>query len=727
MAGTKSCRFCGSEELERSENKGELTCCRCGAVLEESGIVEGLQFTESAGGGMSMVGRFVPAGGTGRSFAFGGGETREQALQRGLSNIQSVADSSTAERRQQQQQQQHSPQRCMPTPPSPTTAARPPRRPPPLPPPPAAAAAAAAAAAERLRLSGSQVAAAHRLYLMASQRNFSVGRKGLLVAGACLYAICRRERSPHLLVDFADALQVSVRSLGQMFLKLLRVLHVQVPHIDPSLFIERFALQLNLGSKTQTVAHTAVRLVQAMKRDWIATGRRPMGLCGAALLIAARYHDIQIDAEDVAVAVRISCPTLSKRLYEFRRTAVAQLPAAALGETDLLQLPALPLPPCRLTKKRQQPQQQQQQQLLQDGKKTLSLEDGPVAAAADSAAAADPSAAAAAEPAVAGEPAAEAASGDHGGPSAAAAAAANTGSGAPGAPQAAAAAEREGQKEAAGDEQQRVCSSSDALCNEQPSSGDILSVAGWIVETISASPAAAADAAAGAAAPAAGDAAAATTETPAAESTDGRPAAGHAEADAAAAAAAEPDGEEALQAAEGGDPLADLLRSVRARADELLLPTETQGLPAAASSGEGRAGASGPAAAAAAEAAAAAGEAAEGLEEEDPAESEDGLEDMLLNEHEREAKALIWDDLTRDIMPEVHRRLRQRKQKEREQQQNQNKRRRPQAQRNAALAAAATAAESVRLSLERKGKGLAQRIDEEALEALFAARKVIEP
>ncbi|CDJ68688.1 hypothetical protein ENH_00056790 [Eimeria necatrix] len=431
-----------------------------------------------------------------------------------------------------------------------------------------------------------------------------------------------------------------------MFLKLLRVLHVQVPHIDPSLFIERFALQLNLGSKTQTVAHTAVRLVQAMKRDWIATGRRPMGLCGAALLIAARYHDIQIDAEDVAVAVRISCPTLSKRLYEFRRTAVAQLPAAALGETDLLQLPALPLPPCRLTKKRQQQQQQQQQQ-LQDGKKTLSLEDGPVAAAADSAAAAGPAAEAAADPAVAGEPAAEAANGDHRGPSAAAAAAANEGAGAPGGPQAAAAAEGEGQKEAAGDEQQRVCSSSDALCNEQPSSGDILSVAGWIVETISASPAAAADAAAGAAAPAAGDAAAAaTTGTPAAESTDGRPAAGHAETGAAAAAAAaEPDGEEALQAAEGGDPLADLLRSVRARADELLLPTETQGLPTAASSGEGRAGACGPAAAAAAaaaEAAAAAGEAAEGLEEEDPEESEDGLEDMLLNEHEREAKALIW-------------------------------------------------------------------------------------
>lgn len=45
-------------------------------------------------------------------------------------------------------------------------------------------------------------------------------------------------------------------------MKLLRVLHVQVPQVDPSLFLERFAAQMNLGEKVQSVAQTAVRLVQ---------------------------------------------------------------------------------------------------------------------------------------------------------------------------------------------------------------------------------------------------------------------------------------------------------------------------------------------------------------------------------------------------------------------------------------------------------------------------------
>ena len=45
-------------------------------------------------------------------------------------------------------------------------------------------------------------------------------------------------------------------------MKLLRVLHVQVPHVDPSLFLDRFAAQLNFGDRAQQIAQTAVRLVQ---------------------------------------------------------------------------------------------------------------------------------------------------------------------------------------------------------------------------------------------------------------------------------------------------------------------------------------------------------------------------------------------------------------------------------------------------------------------------------
>ena len=50
---------------------------------------------------------------------------------------------------------------------------------------------------------------------------------------------------------------------------------------DPCLYIHRFAHKLEFEDKTHEVSMTALRLVSRMKRDWMAQGRRPSGLCGA--------------------------------------------------------------------------------------------------------------------------------------------------------------------------------------------------------------------------------------------------------------------------------------------------------------------------------------------------------------------------------------------------------------------------------------------------------------
>ena len=65
---------------------------------------------------------------------------------------------------------------------------------------------------------------------------------------------------------------------------------MELPLIDPSLFIYRFCNRLEFNEKTHQVSMTALRLLQRMKLDWMCYGRRPASLCGAAILIAARYH-----------------------------------------------------------------------------------------------------------------------------------------------------------------------------------------------------------------------------------------------------------------------------------------------------------------------------------------------------------------------------------------------------------------------------------------------------
>ncbi|KAL5670727.1 hypothetical protein ACJX0J_022948, partial [Zea mays] len=68
--------------------------------------------------------------------------------------------------------------------------------------------------------------------------------------------------------------------------------------VDPSLFIHRFT-KLLLGRRNNDVSDTALCIVASMKRDWMQTGRKPSGLCGAALYIAALSHGCNYTKADI--------------------------------------------------------------------------------------------------------------------------------------------------------------------------------------------------------------------------------------------------------------------------------------------------------------------------------------------------------------------------------------------------------------------------------------------
>ena len=80
---------------------------------------------------------------------------------------------------------------------------------------------------------------------------------------------------------------------------IVQALCINIPAMDPCLYVMRFAHKLEFGDKTHQVSMTALRLVSRMKKDWIHFGRRPSGLCGAALLIASRLHEFCRTVTDV--------------------------------------------------------------------------------------------------------------------------------------------------------------------------------------------------------------------------------------------------------------------------------------------------------------------------------------------------------------------------------------------------------------------------------------------
>uniref|UniRef100_A0A674DY37 B-related factor 1 n=1 Tax=Salmo trutta TaxID=8032 RepID=A0A674DY37_SALTR len=271
---SRVCKNCGGTDIDVDQARGDAVCMGCGSVLEDNVIVSEVQFMETGGGGSSAVGQSVAGDASGRNPTFGEGfctgvgrESQAQSLQNGRRQINTLGH--------QLQLNQH----CLDT--------------------------------------------AFNFYKMAVCKHLTRGRLVAHVVAACLYLVCRTEGTPHMLLDLSDLLQVTVYVLGRTFLVLARELCINAPAIDPCLYISRFLHMLEFGEKNHEVSMTALRLLQRMKRDWMHTGRRPSGLCGAALLVAAR------------IVVTVCEATLRKRLNEFEDTPTSQLTIEEFIKVDL--------------------------------------------------------------------------------------------------------------------------------------------------------------------------------------------------------------------------------------------------------------------------------------------------------------------------------------------------------------------------------------------------------
>uniref|UniRef100_A0A0A9X7K6 B-related factor 1 n=1 Tax=Lygus hesperus TaxID=30085 RepID=A0A0A9X7K6_LYGHE len=286
MSSGGKCKACGSSTLEVDPSRGDTVCTTCGTVLEDSVIVSEVQFEENSHGISSAIGQFVSAESTGGCRSFGAGfhpsvarESRDVTLQNAKKAISDLC--------------------------------------------------------QNVRLNQHCLDTAFNFYKMALNRNLTRGRKQSHVVAACVYITCRIEGTPHLLIDFSDVLQICAFELGRTYIKISQALCINIPAVDPCLYVLRFANKLELGDKTHEVTMTALRLVQRMKRDNIHYGRRPSGICGAALLMAARLHNFNRSVGDIVKVVQVHETTLRKRLVEFGETPSSSLSLTEFMTVDL--------------------------------------------------------------------------------------------------------------------------------------------------------------------------------------------------------------------------------------------------------------------------------------------------------------------------------------------------------------------------------------------------------
>ena len=188
--------------------------------------------------------------------------------------------------------------------------------------------------AANMKLSPSIAASANRTYDYLQGRGYTKGRKSRVVMIAAIYIACRLQEVPMLLVDFEDSSGIDAFTIGKCFIDIMRKMRQQkdplftcVKLIDPSLFIRKFCNKLSLGDKQLEVTKTANKVFQRMDRDWMSAGRRPAGLCGAAIALACKIHSVEVDVNRILGVVKIGGCTLRRRLEEFKRLPIAAITA----------------------------------------------------------------------------------------------------------------------------------------------------------------------------------------------------------------------------------------------------------------------------------------------------------------------------------------------------------------------------------------------------------------
>jgi len=113
---------------------------------------------------------------------------------------------------------------------------------------------------------------------------------------------------------------------------------VIVAPINPEDLILRFCEKLDFSRETMKVAKDAVRIVQRMNRDWMTPGRRPAGICGAALILAARMNNFRRTVREVVYVVKVQEQTILHRLDEFKGTESSGLTVEEFRNIDLERL-----------------------------------------------------------------------------------------------------------------------------------------------------------------------------------------------------------------------------------------------------------------------------------------------------------------------------------------------------------------------------------------------------
>ncbi|MGB9703203.1 MAG: transcription initiation factor IIB [Candidatus Micrarchaeales archaeon] len=154
------------------------------------------------------------------------------------------------------------------------------------------------------------------LYRKCVEKGLIRGRPLETVVAAVIYAVCREEGMPRTLEEIANVSGISKKDIGRAYRFISHELDIKIPLTDPTNYVPRYVAALKLGGEVEKKAEELLK--EALSKGLI-SGRSPTGVAAAAVYIAATLLGERRTQKEVADVAGVTEVTIRNRYRELKK------------------------------------------------------------------------------------------------------------------------------------------------------------------------------------------------------------------------------------------------------------------------------------------------------------------------------------------------------------------------------------------------------------------------
>jgi len=164
-----------------------------------------------------------------------------------------------------------------------------------------------------LNLPGFILEEAFSLYKRAFKINILRGRSIAGMITACIYYSCKSKSIPRTFREILCESPIEEKIVKKCYNILVYELKLKVQNTNPTYFIPRFVVELNLSFDVEILSR---KILQPMIKKNLLCGKDPKGFCAGALYFACKMKNLRVSQKEIAKVVGVTEVTLRSRYKE---------------------------------------------------------------------------------------------------------------------------------------------------------------------------------------------------------------------------------------------------------------------------------------------------------------------------------------------------------------------------------------------------------------------------